>query len=107
MSYTVRIFPRDRADVQEIYNWLSERSEQGASSWFERFQQTVGALQADPLMWPIADESKHLDYEIRHRLFRTRRGRMYRVLFAVVGSAVRVLRVRGPGHPPLKRGDVE
>jgi len=38
---------------------------------------------------------------IRHVFFRTRAGRTYRALFLLVGDEVRVLRVRGPGQPPV------
>ena len=37
--------------------------------------------------------------EVRQVLFQTRHGRPYRILYAISGDEVRVLRVRGPGQP--------
>jgi hypothetical protein len=40
----------------------------------------------------------YVDYEVRHILFGTRKGRTYRGLFTVVGAEIRLLHVRGPGQ---------
>src|SRR5271157_4350576 len=97
MTYSVSILLRARQDVQQIFDWLAARSEQGAQSWFESFEISVSALSKSPFLAPIAPENDHCEREIRHVLFRTRQGRFYRALFTVVESEVRILRVRGPG----------
>jgi len=107
MTYFVSILLRARQDVQQIFDWLAARSEQGAQSWFESFEESVSALSKNPFLTPIAPENDQCEREIRHVLFRTRRGRTYRAIFTVVESEVRMLRVRGPGEPPVRRKDME
>ena len=46
----------------------------------------------------VALEIQSVDYEIRETLFKTRKGKPYRILFTVQGDEVLVLRVRGPGQ---------
>ena len=43
------------------------------------------------------DVSYHRD-EIRQRIFKTRRGLPYRILFVVRGDVIYLLHVRGPGQ---------
>ena len=107
MTYSVSILLRARQDVQQIFDWLAARSEQGAQIWFESFVISVSALSKNPFLAAIAPENDHCKREIRHVLFRTRQGRFYRALFTVVESEVRILRVRGPGEPPVRSKDME
>jgi hypothetical protein len=43
---------------------------------------------------------------LRQATFRTRHGRTYRAVFTIVGDQVRILRVRGPGRPPLEADEL-
>jgi len=43
---------------------------------------------------------------IHQALFKTPRGRRYRIVFELTETEIRILRVRGPGQPPLRRRDV-
>lgn len=106
MTYTVVVLARARQDVQEIYDWIAERSAEGAERWFASFEEATTRLQANPFVAPLAPEDEFFAYEIRHILFRTRRGRPYRALFTVVGDQVRILRVRGSGQPPVMPQDI-
>lgn len=107
MTYSVAILQRARQDVQRIFDWLADRSEQGAQNWFESFERSVSTLSENPLFAPLAPENDYCEREIRHILFRTQRGRTYRALFTVVESEVRILRVRGPGEPSVRGKDLE
>src|SRR4051794_36535902 len=102
MSYQVRVLARARADLDGIVAWIAERSPEGAARLVARFEEALVRLEQNPFVAPIASESQELGEEIRHVMFRTRAGRTYRALFVVVGDEVRVLRVRGPGQPPLR-----
>ncbi len=106
MTYDLRILARAREDVQEIYDWIAERSPEGAQRWLDRFEEATTALQTNPFLAPLAPESKSFDIEVRHTLFRTRSGRPYRAIFTVVGDEVRILRVRGPGQAPVRPRDL-
>ncbi len=77
MTYSVSILLRARQDVQQIFDWLAARSEQGAQSWFESFEISVSALSKNSFLAAIAPENDHCEREIRHVLFRTRQGRFY------------------------------
>ena len=98
MTYHVRVLTRAQHDVADCYNYIAERSPQGAASWFNRFAETRDRLATDADQRPLAWESAYVDYEIREMLFKTRRGKPYRILFTIQGDQVLVLRVRGPGQ---------
>jgi hypothetical protein len=71
-----------------------------------RFEDALKSLEQDPLLQPIAPESEDFPDEIRHILFRTRKGRTYRALFLVVGEEVRILRIRGEGQDTVAPDDL-
>src|SRR5688572_22567643 len=104
MTFTVRILARAQQDVAVCYSYLADRSPQGAANWFNRFSEARTQLAQNPEKRPLAPESAHLMYEVREALFRTRKGRHYRILFTIRGSEVLVLRVRGPGQDYLGPG---
>jgi plasmid stabilization system protein ParE len=107
MSYRVTILRRARQDFHAIEAWLANRSRQGAASWVKRFDEALASLEENPLLQPVAPESEAFPEEIRHIMFRTRRGRTYRALFLVEGEEVRILRIRGAGQDNLSPGDLE
>jgi plasmid stabilization system protein ParE len=107
MSYRVNILARARADFDAIIGWIANRSPEGADRLTERFQDALARLEHNPFIAPVAPESEDVGQEVRHITFRTKSGRTFRALFVVEGTAVRVLRVRGPGEPPLSARDLE
>jgi plasmid stabilization system protein ParE len=106
MSHRVVVQARARLDVDRIYDWIASRSPEGAQRWLDRFEAAAVSLETNPFLAPLAPESGSFDIEIRHILFRTKSGGTYRAVFTVVDEEVRILRVRGPGQPPLRPGDV-
>ena len=55
-----------------------------------------------PRRFPLAPENSLATLgEVRQFLFKTRRGRTYRAVYVIMDDEVRILRVRGPGQPPL------
>ena len=107
MSRSVRIVQRARADVDDIFNWLVGRSIQGAVSRYLAFGQTVDQIRASPESFAAAPESLPLGRELRQALFKTRRGRLYRIVFQFDTSEVVILRVRGPAQAALHSRDVQ
>src|SRR4051794_16739043 len=101
MPYDVRVLPRAEFDLQQIYNWLGERSPEGARRWWLAFEEAVGRIKQQPSRPALAPESKWLDRELRQLLFKTAHGRYYRALYVIVETEVRIVRVRGPGQPEL------
>jgi plasmid stabilization system protein ParE len=106
MAFKVLFLRRAQADVDVVYQWLAKRSSVGAANWYAALLNAAAALEDDPNSCPTAPEAKGLRLDIRQRLFKTPRGRNYRILFVIAGKEVRVLRVRGPGQAPLKARDI-
>ena len=101
MGYAYRTLPRAELDAQQIYDWIRERSPDGAHRWWLAFEDACARLARNPLGYALAPEAESTRREIRQMLFKTSRGRYYRALYTVVNDEVRVLRVRGPGQPDL------
>jgi plasmid stabilization system protein ParE len=106
MSRTLRIVERARSDVDAIFNWLVHRSVQGAISWYLAFRHAIEKIASSPESFGEATESHPLGRHLRQTLFRTRRGRVYRIVFQVSDTEIMILRVRGPGQSPLRRRDL-
>ncbi len=107
MSYRVTILARAREDFEAIVGWIADRSPQGAERLTVRFEEALARLEQNPLVAPVAPESQQLGQEVRQIMFRTKAGRTFRALFLILGSEVRILRVRGPGQSPLTTTDLE
>jgi plasmid stabilization system protein ParE len=101
MAFTVRTLPRAEFDAQQIYDWISERSPDGARRWWDAFLVANDNLKHDPVRYSLAPEAQFCNREIRQFLFRTRRGKYFRLLYVIVETEVRIIRVRGPGQPDL------
>lgn len=101
MTYRLKILPRAERDLQEMYDWIFDRSEAGAARWYAAFHDAASRLLSNPHAPARAPEDGLSDHPIRQFLFKTRRGRVYRAVYAVIDDEVRILRVRGPGQPDL------
>src|SRR5207237_6061038 len=106
MSRTIRIVERARADVDSIFTWLAPRSVRGAISWYLAFRRAIDRIGDAPESFPEAAESHRLGRQLRQALFKTRRGRTYRIVFEVSATEVMILRLRGPGQAPLRPRDL-
>jgi plasmid stabilization system protein ParE len=106
MSRTLRIVERARSDVDDIFNWLVQRSAPGAISWYLAFHRAIEKMALSPESYAEAPESHRLGRQLRQAPFRTRRGRVYRIVFEISDNDVLVLRVRGPGQSALRRRDL-
>ena len=105
MSRTLRILERARSDVDAIFNWLVRRSVPGAISWHLAFSRAVEKIASSPESFAEAAESRALGRQLRQALFKTRRGRVYRIVFEASDTEIILLRVRGPGQSQLRRRD--
>ena len=95
-----------REDVDSIYEWLTERSPAGASRWYSALLDASKSLETVPDRHALAPEASEVTEPVRQCLFRTRAGRLYRILFVIAGCEVRILRVRGPGQQLIATNDV-
>ncbi len=101
MTYRVRTLPRAEADIHSIANYIHLRSPAGASNWVSALDQALKRLADFAQGSGEADENEFFDIEVKQSFFRTRRSRIYRLLFTIVENEVRVLRVRGSGQAPI------
>lgn len=107
MTYRVVVYRRARNDVRSIFDWLAERSWPGALRWRRAFDAAVERLRTNPLGFGRVEEAEDLiQRDLRQILFKTPYGRVYRAIFLVVGTEIRILRVRGPGQSPLADDDL-
>lgn len=104
MTFRVRMLRRANADFVDIVDYIHERSPQGAAAWVNAFEKAKTRLNAEGCS--EADENHRFDIEVKQALFKTRRGRVYRLVFTIVGDEVRILRVRGSGQAPIEPQDV-
>jgi len=106
MRLTLRILPRAEQDAQAIFAYISSRSSDGAIRWWHAFEKAAGDLPKSPERYGLAPENHLSEFKIRQFLFKTPHGRTYRGVFVVIGSQVRVLRVRGPGQAKLSADEM-
>lgn len=101
MSFTLRELPKAKLDKHRIFAWLGKHSPSGALAWLDAYDSLLERLQQDAGSCAVAPESNGCDLEVRQALFKTRRGRVYRVLFFLEGREAFILRIRGPGQAPV------
>ena len=98
MRFIVEVSDQACADVQVIFDYIAERAPAGAGRWYEAYQGALDKLEAAADQYALAPESKYFPHEVRQFLFKTRKGRNYRLLYAIFDARVVVLHVRGPGQ---------
>lgn len=86
------------SDLDSILSWLGKRSHQGAKNWLAALETAIDWLSENAPSSPLAPENESFEEEIRERLFKTKRGRYYRLLFVIAGRQVRILHIRAPGQ---------
>lgn len=98
MSFRVEVLPRAKDDVIRIVEWLMERSEQGAYAWFEPYRDALESLREDPDIWSYADVGVIRGRPIHQLIFKTSKGRPYRMLYCIFDRHVEVLHIQSPGQ---------
>ena len=108
MRYRVVIVAKAQRRMRDIHAWIDERSPQGADAWADALAAALERLATWPLSCGKAPESEAIGWgqEVRQVLFRTPKGRAYRMLFTIEGDEVLVLQVRGPGEAPVEPDDL-
>jgi plasmid stabilization system protein ParE len=107
MTYRIQPSAQAEADIDRIFNWLSQRSPDGAARWYESFWNATERLKKFPLSSSIAAESHRFPEEVCCMLFGTTKGRTYRALYVVRDDVAHILCVRGPGEKAVKPKDIE
>jgi len=105
MTYEVRLLRRAKKDLDESYNWAANHASRTAALWLIRFERAISTLESHPQRCAIALESKILKREFRELHF-GRRPNVFRVVFTIEGSLVRIFRIRRASRRRLTRHDL-
>ncbi|MBI1344858.1 hypothetical protein GC163_01065 [bacterium] len=98
MPLQVQITAGAARNVQEIFDWIAERSRNGAEAWYAAYLKHLRQLADEAPGCGVAPEAGILSAEIRQALFKTRSGRPFRTLFVIREQTVFVIGVRGHGQ---------
>jgi hypothetical protein len=104
MKFNVHELTKARADKRQIFEWLLEHSQRGAGAWLDAYDDILCKLATHAPSFGEAHENADFQLEVKQAFFKTRRGRVYRILFFI--DDVYVLRIRGPGQAPVDPTDV-
>jgi plasmid stabilization system protein ParE len=106
MKFEVIALRRADEDVRSIARWLAQHSPSGAIAWLDAYEQMLVRLATSADACSTAAEDAQFNLPLQQALFGTPRGQTYRAVFTIVGDQVRILRVRGPGQPPLQQDEL-
>jgi plasmid stabilization system protein ParE len=92
MAFKVEISPLAEADADETFFWIAKDSPRNAERWYRGLIEKLQTLSTDPESHPIAPDSDAFAEDVRQLLYGKRRG-VHRILFAIRGEIVYVLRI--------------
>jgi plasmid stabilization system protein ParE len=95
--------PADR-NFRDHFQWIKERSSQGADAWRSRIIEAVNSLEISLERHALAGESAALPVEIRCLLSGKNRS-AFRILYQIKDNAVRVLAIRQPSRALMEPKD--
>lgn len=107
MSFQVSLSDNARENVDAILTWIGQRSPQGAATWADRWDEVLESIAEFADSCSRAPESDYHNDDIRHKVFKTRRGKPYRALFVIRGDNVIVIHVRGPGQDLVPENELD
>jgi len=86
------------ADFDRQFDYLLERSPQGANTWSDAVDQAVHDLKHSADMHGLAPESNDYPFDVFQFIFKTKNGNPYRLLYEIHGSDVFIMTIRGLGQ---------
>jgi toxin ParE1/3/4 len=91
MAYRVKITPRAKQDLSDIYLWIDAGSSDAALGWYDGLKNAIRTLRNTPKRCPPTPE----DRDLRHLLYGNN-PHIYRVIFRVLQKQqqVEVLHIR-------------
>lgn len=85
-------------DFERQFDYLLERSPQGANAWADAVDQAVADLGDSADMHGLAPESSDHPFDVYQLIFKTKSGNPYRFLYEIHGSDVFIMTIRGLGQ---------
>ena len=96
-----------KRDINEAYDrWANNRSVEQAKRWYVGIRAAIRSLRKNPGRCAMAVESDLLAHGIRQLNFGLGRRPTHRIVFAVDGATVIILRVRHLSQDALTAGDL-
>ena len=93
MKYSVFLQRPARRDIWETHAWIAKRAPMAADKWVDRLESKIRTLEESPDRCPLIAEKHRLSCDVRE-LLHGRKPFVFRIIFVIDGSIVRVLRVR-------------
>jgi plasmid stabilization system protein ParE len=93
MTHRVVLHVLAKKDLRDAYERVAEHAPESAARWLSRFEASLQTLEENPRRCPFARENSKVDVEIREFLF-GKRPHVFRVIFTIDESEVRILRIR-------------
>jgi plasmid stabilization system protein ParE len=106
-EFRFRTSLRAEQDIQQIYDWLAERSVAGAAAWYAVLREVVASIARNPRSYGAARESYRLRRPLREAIVRTKKGRAFRAIFLMKEDEVILVRVRSADQNALDASDLE
>jgi plasmid stabilization system protein ParE len=78
MNYCIHVSEQADREANAIYEWIAERSADGARRWLQAFRKTLDSLMEHPESHALANEADAFEEPLRNALFKTRKGRTFR-----------------------------
>lgn len=97
MRYSVLMTDEAEAEIDNIFRHIARDKPNAAGRFVERLRNQILALDQSPRRCPVAPEDGIEGLHIRHLIHRP-----YRVIFAIDGKTVVILRVRHGARRPIE-----
>lgn len=98
MTYIVITTDRAERDIEVIFDYIAQRSPEGAGRWFAALVEAQDALRVRPERHGLAPENGRYPSELRQTFFKTKKGNRYRIVYTIQGQHVLIMHVRGQGQ---------
>lgn len=106
MSYRIELTSRAKANRTACYDYIAGRNPDGALAWLTAYEKAAASLLTKP-HYGESPESEDHDEAIRQKIFKTKHGRPYRLLYVIRDDVVHIIHVRGPGQDVMSSEEVE
>jgi plasmid stabilization system protein ParE len=105
MTYNVLLQPLAQADLEEAFLRAAGHAPDTATLWLSRFHAALQTLSEQPTRCGSAVESKKLRRDLRQLLFGAKPN-VFRAIFLIDGSTVRILRICRASRRSLTRKEL-
>lgn len=95
-EYRVIIMPTAKAELAEIFTYISADSPSGAARWYAGCMKAIDSLSHFPMRTRLAPEAEKFEREVRQLIYHS-----HRILYEVVDDTVNVLHVRHGARLPI------